>query len=106
MACALPVAEIKVSLSAPKSQRFLRFAIAMPIADPRNLPSLSYVMVGVPPSEIRRNGPCCKRSLSLKAAMLASLTHSLTRQDKAMLHCDLRVRWKVASDFAISGCDF
>ena len=23
-------------LSAPKSQRFLRFAIAMPIADPRN----------------------------------------------------------------------
>ena len=24
------------SLSAPKSQRFLRFAIAMPIADPRN----------------------------------------------------------------------
>ena len=26
----------KVNLSAPKSQRFLRFAIAMPIADPRN----------------------------------------------------------------------
>ena len=25
-----------VGLSAPKSQRFLRFAIAMPIADPRN----------------------------------------------------------------------
>ena len=25
-----------VSLSAPKSQRFLRFAIAMPITDPRN----------------------------------------------------------------------
>ena len=25
-----------VHLSAPKSQRFLRFAIAMPIADPRN----------------------------------------------------------------------
>ena len=26
----------RTSLSAPKSQRFLRFAIAMPIADPRN----------------------------------------------------------------------
>ena len=26
----------KQELSAPKSQRFLRFAIAMPIADPRN----------------------------------------------------------------------
>ena len=51
----------KVSLSAPKSQRFLRFAIAMPIADPRNR------------SDFRD-----KR--------------------KAMLHCDLRVRWKVASD--------
>ena len=25
------------TLSAPKSQRFLRFAIAMPIADPKNL---------------------------------------------------------------------
>ena len=25
-----------VKLSAPKSQRFLRFAIAIPIADPRN----------------------------------------------------------------------
>ena len=43
-------------LSAPKSQRFLRFAIAMPI--------------------IAR----------------------FPRQEKAMLHCDLRVRWKVASD--------
>ena len=48
-------------LSAPTSQRFLRFAIAMPIADPRN----------------RERFP---------------------RQEKAMLHCDLRVRWKVASD--------
>ena len=27
---------IRAQLSAPKSQRFLRFAIAMPIADPRN----------------------------------------------------------------------
>ena len=27
---------MRVNLSAPKSQRFLRFAIAMPIADPRN----------------------------------------------------------------------
>ena len=27
---------LHLSLSAPKSQRFLRFAIAMPIADPRN----------------------------------------------------------------------
>ena len=48
-------------LSAPKSQRFLRFAIAMPIADPRN----------------RARFP---------------------RQETAMMHCDLRVRWKVASD--------
>ena len=48
-------------LSAPKSQRFLRFAIAMPIADPRNVARFP-------------------------------------KQEKAMLHCDLRVRWKVASD--------
>ena len=48
-------------LSAPKSQRFLRFAIAMPIADPRN----------------RERFP---------------------RQETAMAQCDLRVRWKVASD--------
>ena len=48
-------------LSAPKSQRFLRFAIAMPIADPRN----------------RARFP---------------------KQEKTMPHCDLRVRWKVASD--------
>ena len=27
---------VVLGLSAPKSQRFLRFAIAMPIADPRN----------------------------------------------------------------------
>ena len=49
--------------SAPKSLRylFLRFVIAMPLADPRN----------------RIDFP---------------------RQEKAMLHCDLRVRWKVASD--------
>ena len=51
----------RAALSAPKSQRFLRFAIAMPIADPRN--------------RLR-----------------------FQRQDKAMLHCDLRVRWKVAGD--------
>ena len=48
------------SLSAPKSQRFLRFAIAMPIADP----------------EIAQ----------------------FPKQEKALRHCDLRVRWKVASD--------
>ena len=48
-------------LSAPKSQLFLRLAIAMPIVDPRNR----------------------KRFLT---------------EDKAMVHCDLRVRWKVASD--------
>ena len=48
-------------LSAPKLQRSLRFAIVMPIADPRNR----------------------KRS---------------QRQEKALLRCDLRVRWKVASD--------
>ena len=48
-------------LSAPKLQRFLRFAIAMATADPRN------------------------RAIS-------------ETEDKAMLHCDLRVRWKVASD--------
>ena len=48
-------------LSAPKSQRFLRFAIAMPIADPRK-------------------------------------SQRFPKQEKAMLHCDLRVRWKVASD--------
>ena len=57
-------------LSAPKSQRFLRFAIAMPIAVPRN----------------RRD---------------------FREKRKAMLHCDLRVRRKVASDLrfraAISG---
>ena len=40
---------------------FWRFAIAMPIADPRNRCDFG-------------------------------------RQDKAMLHCDLRVRWKIASD--------
>ena len=56
--------EISEALSARKLQRFLRFAIAMPIADPRN----------------RRRFP---------------------RQDKAMLHCDLGVRWKVASDLRI-----
>ena len=49
------------ALSAPKSQRFLRSAIAMPIADPRN----------------RCDFP---------------------RQKKAMPHCDIRVRWKVAGD--------
>ena len=49
------------NLNEPKSQRFLRFAIAMPIADPGN----------------RQRFP---------------------RQEKAVLHCDLRVRWKVASD--------
>ena len=48
-------------LSAPKMQRFLRFVIAMPIADPRN-------------------------------------RYRFPKQEKAMLHCDLRVRWKVASD--------
>ena len=47
------------TLSAPKSQRFLRFAIAMPIADPRN-----------------RSDFGDKR--------------------KQCLHCDLRLRWKVA----------
>ena len=56
-------------LSAPKSQRFLRFAIAMPIADPRN----------------RERFP---------------------RQEKAMLHCDLRVRWKVASDLRFRAAIF
>ena len=54
----IPVAETH---SGPKSQRFLRFAIAMPIADPR-------------------------------------ISQRFPRQEKAMLHCDLRVRWKVASD--------
>ena len=53
------VSEFQV-LSAPKSQRFLRFAIAMPIADPRN--------------------------------------RAISETRKAMLRCDLRVRWKVASD--------
>ena len=48
-------------LSAPKSQRFLRFVTAMPIADPRNR------------SDFRD-------------------------KETALLHCDLRVRWKVASD--------
>ena len=47
-------------LSAPKSRRFLLFAIAMPSRTP----------------EIAR----------------------FPRQEKAMLHCDLRVRWKVASN--------
>ena len=47
-------------ISAPKSQRSLRFAIAMPIADPRN----------------RERFP---------------------RQETAILHCDVRLRWKVAS---------
>ena len=51
---------IQGTLSAPKSQRFLRFAIAMPNADP----------------EIAR----------------------FRREEKAMLHCDLSVRWTVASD--------
>ena len=57
-------------LSAPKSQRFLRFAIAR---------------------------PHCRPQKSLR----------FPRQEKAMLHCDLRVRWKVTSDLrfraAISG---
>ena len=44
-----------------RSGSVLRFAIAMPIAHPRN----------------RSRSP---------------------RQEKAVLHCDLRVRWKVASD--------
>ena len=35
LAAKLPLLWI-LKLSAPKSQRFLRFAIAMPIADPRN----------------------------------------------------------------------
>ena len=49
-------------LSAPKSQWFLPFAIAMPIAQPRNH------------SDFR------------------------DKRERAMLHCDLRVQWKVASD--------
>ena len=61
---------LTLMLSAPKSQRFLRFAIAMPIAHPRSIARFP-------------------------------------RQEHAMLHCDLRVRWKVASDLrfraAISG---
>ena len=32
---------MRTELSAPKSQRFLRFAIAMPIADPRNIAAIS-----------------------------------------------------------------
>ena len=32
----LPCQDQAYNYSAPKSQRFLRFAIAMPIADPRN----------------------------------------------------------------------
>ena len=35
-ACGLILSPVTEVLSAPKSQRFLRFAIAMPIADPRN----------------------------------------------------------------------
>ena len=58
--CIISTSEYLSDLSAPKSQRFLRFAIAMPIADLKN--------------------------------------RSDSRQEKAMLHCDLRVRWKVASD--------
>ena len=50
-----------VTLRAPKSQRFLRFAIAMPIAESRN-------------------------------------RYRFSKEEKAMLHCDLRLRWKVASD--------
>ena len=53
-------------LSAPKSQRFLRFAIAM-----RRCPSRTPEIVRFP------------------------------RQETAMLHCDLRVRWKVASDLRL-----
>ena len=34
--CRLSLFSLKTNLSAPKSQRFLQFAIAMPIADPRN----------------------------------------------------------------------
>ena len=55
-----PLVTVPPLLSAPKSQRFLRFAIAMPIADPRN--------------------------------------RAVSETREAMLHCDLRVRWKVASD--------
>ena len=55
-----PTGHVSVVLSAPKSQRFLRFAIAMPIADPRN--------------------------------------RAIPETRQTMLHCDLRVRWKVASD--------
>ena len=59
--CLLPPGPLCLMLfCAPKSQRCLRFAIAMPIADP----------------EIAR----------------------FPRQEKAMLHCGLRVRWTVASD--------
>ena len=51
-----------VDLSAPKSRRFLRFAIAMPID----------------------RGP--------------QKSQRFPKQDKAMLHCDLRARWQVTSD--------
>ena len=50
-----------LELSAPKSQRFLRF---LRLRCPSRTPEIA----------------------------------AISRQDKAMLHCDLRVRWKVASD--------
>ena len=58
--CKLLRVRLDFELSAPKSQRFLRFAIAMPTRTP----------------EIAR----------------------FLRQEPAMMHCDLRVRLKVASD--------
>ena len=67
MACEL-IAFVEVySVQRTEIAAIFRFAVAMPVADPRN-----------------------------------SICQRVRGQDKAMHHCDLRVRWKIASDLRSS----
>ena len=56
-------------LSAPKSQRFLRFAIEMPIADPRNRSDFGDRRAGSDPLLV---GPAGNHSASFRVGLVSA----------------------------------